>query len=342
MQQPIDKELLRKYIHRQCSPAELEQVKAFLITPGYKEILDELIREESEEEWNDLLKQPVRADEQMREWHSKFEERRNKVISMSTTDYSPRTRFTYLRYAAIFLLFILGAGYYSLQKENNLKTVQQVASLKTFQTKDGERATITLSDQTIVYMGPGSTLKYPEKFSGTTREISLTGEAFFEVAHNPAKPFQIHSGQLKTTVLGTSFKVNAFEGQAFEVKVATGKVRVDRMNKQQVEHLAVLTPGQQVRLSTTNSNAELGKLPVEEVLDWKASRLVFRDNTLQEITRELQRAYDVHINFVNPVKAREVLTVTLQVNVPLKETLKLLSQGARFTYNIQGKSITIK
>lgn len=356
MHQSIDKEILKKYIQGQCNATELALVRQFLLTPGSQEVLDELILEESSEEWDALLEQPVNADQQMMDWETRFEQRKNDRSRVNETGEQEegsiplqpaKGLYTFiLKYAAVWLVLLSGAGFYAVQqfRSKTPLATQETASaiLKEFRTKTGERATLTLSDGTVIYLGPESILKYPETFKGTSRQISLTGEAFFEVAHNPAKPFRIQSGKLRTTVLGTSFKVNAFEGQMFEVKVATGKVRVDRTDHSIVRHLAILTPGQLVRLPTADSEPVLAQLPVSEVLCWKASKMVFRDNTLQEIARELERAYDVSIRFSNAEKAREVVTISLQLNVPLQETLQLLSKGTHFSFHKNGKNITIK
>lgn len=347
MQQPINKELLKKYLKDNCSPAELQQVRAYLLKPGSRKILHELIIAESQEEWDLQTNTALESDEQMREWQAKFEQRkaaRTTFLDQSETPNSfKRTRF--LKYAAVWIPLILGVGIYTFNrlKETPSTSVPVTSTLvmKEFSTVKGQRAKITLADGTLVYMGPVSTLKYPDRFSDSTRVIALTGEAFFEVAHNPKKPFIIHTQNIHTQVLGTSFKVNAIKGQPFEVQVATGKVRVDRINPGQTEHLAVLTPGQQVMLSTLNSPAILGQIAVQDVRGWKNSRLVFKDQSIGEIAQQLERAYDVQFSFKNAAKAKEIVTVTLQDNVPLSQTLRVLSAGAQFKYSITGKNIII-
>lgn len=348
MQQPIDKELLKKYLKDTCTPAELQRVRAYLLRPGTREILHELITAESEADWNAATEAPVELDEQMRNWQGKFELRKT---TSHVTAYIPSTpgffkRNDFLKYAAVLTMVMLGIGIYSISrlKDSPATSTATTAKLlmKEFSTVKGQRATITLADGTRVYMGAASTLKYPEQFKDSIRGISLQGEAFFEVAHNPQKPFIIATHNLRTRVLGTSFKVNAVEGRPFEVQVATGKVRVDRINPESTEHLAVLTPGQQVSLNTLNSPAISGKVVVEDVQGWKKSKLVFNDQTIAEIARQLERAYDVQFSFKNAEKAKEVVTVTLQDNIPLNQTLRVLSAGAGFRYSIKGKNIIIK
>lgn len=347
MQQPIDKELLKKYLKDTCTPSELQRVRTYLLMPGTAEILHELITAESEEDWNKATNAPVLLDEQMRGWQSKFDSRKTTIDTAADVPPTPGffKRNNFLKYAAVLTTVVLGIGVYTLSrlKENPATTAGATAKLimKELSTVKGQRATITLADGTRVYMGAGSTLKYPEQFKDSVRGISLQGEAFFEVAHNPQKPFIIETYNLRTRVLGTSFKVNAIEGRPFEVQVATGKVRVDRISSGSTEHLAVLTPGEQVSLNTLNGPAVSGKVVVEDVQGWKKSKLVFKDQSISEIARQLERAYDVRFSFKNAAKAREVITVTLQDNVPLNQTLRVLSAGAQFKYSIKGKNITI-
>lgn len=345
MQQPIDKELLKKYLKDSCSPAELQQVRAYLLRPGTREILHELIIAETQEEWELQTSTTLDPDDQMSAWKSKFELRKAaRSTSLGETTLSlKRPRF--LKYAAIWIPLILGVGIYTFSRLKEPQSTPSPATaalvMKEFTTIKGQRAKITLADGTLVYMGPASTLKYPDQFSDSTRIIALTGEAFFEVAHNARKPFIIHTQNIRTQVLGTSFKVNAINGQPFKVQVATGKVRVDRVTPGQTEHLALLTPGQQVMLNTLNSPAILEQVALQDVLGWKNSRLVFKDQSIGEIAKQLERAYDVQFSFKSAAKAREIVTVTLRDNVPLNQTLRVLSAGAQFKYSIQGKNIII-
>lgn len=359
MQQDIAKELLRKYLTNTCSPSELLLVHRYLRKPGTHEILQELMAEESGAEWESATNKPVELDEQLSSWQSKFEARKaiaeqqqtHTPVTLNTASHKTITGFfkrnDLLKYAAVWSTIILGIGIYTFSKyqEKHLPNVTLTAKLinKEFSTVKGQRAKVTLTDGTIVYMGAASTLTYPEQFKGSTRSVSLAGEAFFEVAHNPNQPFIIHTQNIRTQVLGTSFKLNAIKGRPFKVQVATGKVKVARIFPgHREEQLAILTPGQQVTLKSLTGPAVSAELAVPDILGWKNSRLVFKDQTLREIAQQLERAYDVQFHFKNEEKAREVVTVTLQDNIPLNQTLRVLSAGAQFQYFIKGKNITIK
>ncbi|MBB2148298.1 FecR family protein [Pedobacter gandavensis] len=359
MQQATDKALLKKYLNNTCTPSELQLVRSYLLRPGTWEILNELMAEESAAEWERETNQPVELDEQLRNWQSKFEQRKANAVQpeeikpslVQTTQ--PKIipgffkRNDLFKYAAILSTIILGIGIYTFNnyrgKQVQPATLTAKISMKEFSTVRGQRAKITLTDGTVVYMGAASTLKYPEQFTGAQRNISLEGEAFFEVATNPNQPFLIQTENIRTQVLGTSFKVNAIKGRPFKVQVATGKVRVDRIKPgYPKEQLAILSPGQQVTLKTSDASTLTGQVAIKEIEGWKNSTLVFKDQTIGEIAAQLERAYDVQFRFKNEEKAKEVVTVTLQDNIPLNQTLRALSAGAQFQYNIKGKNITIK
>lgn len=151
-----------------------------------------------------------------------------------------------------------------------------------------EVRTVTLEDGTVVYLNANSKLIYPEKFEGNARAVSLEGEAFFEVARNPNKPFRITSGKISTEVLGTSFNINSTEDEAL-VTVVTGKVRV--MNEKNKEIL--LTPGEQGIYSKDQLRKQLTS--DENFLSWKTNVLVFNNTPISKVIDNINRHYHQHI-----------------------------------------------
>lgn len=157
---------------------------------------------------------------------------------------------------------------------------------------------IILPDSTVIVLNAGSTLKYPETFTGNTREITLEGEAFFDVAPDPRKPFIIHSGALNTTVLGTSFNITAYKHLAqLSVTVLTGKVAVmDTLSQQSVTLLpkqkATFNPATSQLLTSTADNPE-------NAMAWSKGRLVFEETLLPEVAVKLSNKYNIHITLMD-------------------------------------------
>lgn len=325
----LEKEVLRKYIQGNCTSQELASVKMLLAKPGAAEMLDELLTEEG----NLITANEDALDFKMDSWTNKI----NLKISEEQLQERPR-QTAFFRYAAIWILFALGAGIFGISYFK--KTKQPVAiAYQEIINPNGKRSKIVLSDSSTVYLGAGSKLRFPDQFKGNTREISLEGEAFFEIAHNKQKPFIIHTADVQTRVLGTSFKIIAFKAHPMSVEVATGKVRVDRLMHTKLQSLAVLTPGQQATyadgLTTKNSVA------IDDLKEWKEGHLVHTEKPLQQIMEELERWYDVKISISNHKKARMLMDINISTNIPIGKVMKVLSASGHFNYKINGNSITI-
>jgi ferric-dicitrate binding protein FerR (iron transport regulator) len=317
----MDKSLLEKYLDNNCTPAERALVEAYLQLPESTAVLSELLEERLDK---DMHADFYADKQQQQQWAAKMRTRmgRNGMVK-------PIRRWYYMVAAASILII---AGFLGLFN-NRKPTPVPMASLVN---KAGERKNLTLPDGSVIYLGASSQITYPEAFTGANREISIKGEAFFDIATDTKHPFIIHTGNVAVTVLGTSFKIAAFEGQAITVSVATGKVRVDDHTKGQ---LAILTAGKQI--SWDNKEATLADVNAGDIAAWHKGRLVFNNQTLEEIATTLERWYDVKINFSRPKKAKEKITVTLFASAGLNSNLQTLSVGNKFTYSIKGHEIIV-
>ncbi|GAB2703314.1 hypothetical protein GCM10027037_31350 [Mucilaginibacter koreensis] len=174
--------------------------------------------------------------------------------------------------------------------------VQAPVSYKELAAANGQISQVTLGDGTQVWLNSGSRLRYPEEFRGNTREVSLQGEAFFEVKHNASQPFLVHSGKLVTQVLGTSFNVKAYATDpVMKVDVVTGKVGV--INKvQKTAQTIFLTANQEAVYDI--KHAQLRKNEVAEgvvLSSWKDGKLVFKNQLLPEVLNALQRRFSIRL-----------------------------------------------
>ena len=169
---------------------------------------------------------------------------------------------------------------------------------KDYETKLGQHAKITLSDGTQIWLNAGSHLKYPIKFKGSTREVYLTGEAFFDVAKDKEHPFIIHTNKMDTKVLGTSFNVQAYPDHATqEVSVLTGRVNV---KSTVTEENVYVTPGQKVVFKSQNNKMQaFTDIPVNSISLWRKNIIVFEDAPLPEVIATINRNYNVAIQIEN-------------------------------------------
>ncbi|WP_408030357.1 FecR family protein [Tenacibaculum xiamenense] len=196
--------------------------------------------------------------------------------------------------ASIAILFSL-ASLYFLNNTHNEQQIE-IAQNDVKETQYGQKFTLTLSDGTIVKLNSDSRIIYPKKFSGSTREIELEGEAFFDVAHNPDKPFIIKTGDLSTKVLGTSFNIQAYkESKNIEVTLATGKVALYNKNKL----TSNLTPSEQASFSKTSGELNIKKVDISKYIEWKEGVLRFENTSLAEASIKLEKWFGVQFKFEN-------------------------------------------
>lgn len=163
---------------------------------------------------------------------------------------------------------------------------------------------IELEDGTKVWINSASRLRYPVIFSGDIREVYLEGEAYFEVQRDEERPFIVHSGEQKVTVLGTSFGISCYASEANDyTTLVSGKVKVDfERGKQSF----VLEPGMQVAYNKENGVAMERKVDVAEFVAWKDGKYIFKQKRLEDILSTLSRWYDFEVFYRNE-DVKEVL-----------------------------------
>lgn len=337
-----EKDLIRKYINKQCTTEELQELEKLMLRPGIQHLFDEVL----DEGFIALTPQTDTEQTHLDELLGKFNNKLNRVHTPVTPTLSAETNpdrvfkiKKYLPYAAIWALVVSGFFAYQFVSVKNGSAIQKVA-MREMVNPYGQRSKIILPDSSEVFLGAGSKLTIPEKFTGNLREISLQGEAFFQVIKNPKRPFIIHTGTVQTRVLGTSFKIEAFKNKPLTVSVVTGKVRVDDYAGNIHTSLAVLTPGQKVTYD--NGQAIAGKAIIDDTKAWKDGRQVFSGQALAEITDVLERWYNVKVEYKTAQKAEEKISVILNADKPLDNIMKVLSATGHFKYAINGKIITIR
>ena len=156
-----------------------------------------------------------------------------------------------------------------------------------------------LPDGTLVALNSNSKLTFPKKFKNNVREVTISGEAFFDVEHNPEKPFLINAGNTQVKVLGTSFIVRAYpENETVEVVVKTGKVELIQKqmeNATTVNHV-FLTPGEKGVYHNNNSIIEKSGNTNPNYLAWKTQDIIFNETPLNEVINCLKEVYHVEID----------------------------------------------
>jgi len=155
---------------------------------------------------------------------------------------------------------------------------------------------ISLADGSQVWVNAGAVLKYPKSFAGKTREVYLAGEAYFDVVHNAAQPFIVHTGSVVTTVLGTAFDIKAGKNSnTIVVTVTRGKVSVMAGKRL----LGFVTPNRQITYNTVNHEQTESTVDADKVIAWQQNDLHFDDVTFENAALQLEQHFNIRISFSN-------------------------------------------
>ncbi|MES1249681.1 MAG: FecR domain-containing protein, partial [Chitinophaga rupis] len=168
----------------------------------------------------------------------------------------------------------------------------------TLATGRGEQSPpLTLSDGTRVWLNAASSIRYPVAFSGDARQVEITGEAYFEVAKDPTKPFYVRARDVKVEVLGTHFNINAYQDEpSMRTTLLEGSVKVIAGGaSQRGRKEMLLSPGEQAQVG---KDVNLVKaVDVDQVMAWKNGMFNFNHTDLQSVLRQLARWYDIDVQF---------------------------------------------
>jgi len=318
--------LLSKYTNNRCTADELAQVKAILQSGLYQE---EWLSVMEDEATNDVIDG---SDVTGPGFDTAKVFAR---INESTAPIVKRYPYKWAIGLAATLLISLSAGYLLLH--NNYTSKQQDYIAKQV-THAGERKIITLTDGSTVVLNNRSELRYSSHFSGNKREVYLKGEAFFEVKHDTARPFIVHTAHLKVQVLGTSFNVKSYQNDNHTtVGVVTGKVGV---NGNKTKRTFMLLPGNVLSCDKRDTAFQQLNLTTDEILGWQKGLMAFHQETLEEIIPELERWYDVSVTLNSKQLLKKRITASFS-RKPLNEVLEILSKTAGFTYVINKNQVQI-
>jgi ferric-dicitrate binding protein FerR (iron transport regulator) len=162
----------------------------------------------------------------------------------------------------------------------------------TMSTPKGRQFQLILPDGSQVWLNAASSIRYPTSFTGNDRRVEITGEAYFEVAHNPSVPFKVEvNKKSEVTVLGTHFNINSYENEeSVSTTLLEGSVQVKNESG-----MIILKPGQQAKMVGLEKINVLNDVNLDKVMAWKNGVFNFEDATLQEVMRQLERWYDIDV-----------------------------------------------
>lgn len=303
----MEKELLRKYLKNNCTAGEFDELVDWVNSEaqndeakgwGYEqwEMFEPDQQKKDEKKFKTLL---YKIHYEINLKQGKNQENKIESLSKVTTWLS--------RAAAILFIPLLGVVLYLLTI-NNFQTGKYVNLAKTDSLEviapQGSKTVVHLSDGSEVQLNYGSKIKYPHFFSNDKREVKLSGEGFFKVAHNPEKPFVVKAGPLNIKAVGTTFNVLAYPGDdVIETTLVSGKVILEQVKKDgEIMNIGAMRPGLHV-----NYNLQTGSIlgtegSVEKYISWTEGKLIFEDTPIHQVAERLGRMFNVDFEVKDEVK----------------------------------------
>ena len=345
------KTILKKYVNNTTNKVEFRKLLDHLISPGGREEVKENIRQSRKQISSGSSKGNYSDDFKNVQSNLMKKIAKDRPHSPAfTTDTRYRTQSSsWVKVAAVVtLVLIASAAIYTVMRPS-----QGSAPMLVKNVANGQKSTVTLADGSIIRLNAGSRLTYPETFESDTRSIQLVGEAFFEVVRDEKRPFIIKSGDLVTTVLGTSFNISAFPDQDISVTVATGKVRVESSsksdspfegaregNKGQQGDVSkdqgpktksqLLTPGQQATFKPTTGELTKTEVDIDQYIAWKDGILVLQDKSFEELEEILEKWYGVPVT----IEGEKLKTCMIRAKFQ-NPSMKKLMDALKYIYEIE-------
>ena len=329
----MEKEKLLKYLNNACSEQEFEEIVGWIRDNA----LSKGSRERAFKDWKCFVpageKNEKKYQALLDKIHHEINLNQNKK---STTRYlSFSNTLTWLsKAAAILFIPLLSVMLYFISQnkiqrgsisENLNDSIEIVAPV-------GSRTVVQLTDGTEVHLNYGSRIKYPRIFSGDTRDIKLEGEGYFDVAHNPEKPFIVKAGEVQVKALGTAFNVHAYpEDETVSTSLIEGKVVLEKYTTgKNTRVIETMLPGEHVAYQPLSGKITSSKGDLYKYIAWKEGKMVFDNEPITDVVAALGRKFNVDIDLADNVK-EYTYTVTF-FNDPLYLILDLMAETTPITY----------
>lgn len=354
-------ELISRKLAQQATEEELRELQEYFLKNPYDQYFDELITSywdsqhetaqhetDSDEHFNHILQM---ADE--------TPVTESKFIPFEGDSRAPNKKrwIRRITIAASFLLLAFSWWWFTPVKKVKPTDIRSIKQSEIVANK-GTRSRIVLPDSSIVYLNADTKLNYPQQFSQDKREVYLDGEAFFNVKKNPNKPFIVHTSGIQVKVLGTTFNVKAYStGKLIETSLITGSIEVTVNNRPNEK--ITLSPNAKLVIKNNGSGPanekknekaspdfEINPIkpdPKDNTIvetQWMENRLVFRNETFDEVARMMERWYNVIIEIDDDELKSILLSGTFE-NETIEQALDALKYTKSFRYNTSGEKIKI-
>jgi transmembrane sensor len=273
-----------------------------------------------------------------------------KTVPVIQTDVQPGTAGAILTLSNGKQIVLDSTGNGPLLTQGNTKLLNQQGRLSynntapdgsavvynTMTTTKGKQYQLQLSDGSKIWLNAASSVTYPTSFTGNERKISITGEAYFEIAHDAKRPFTVSTNGMEIQVLGTHFNVNAYDDEEnTSTTLLEGSIKIKNQHT-----TALLTPGQQLQLNKQGKIKLVTDADVQEAVAWKDGLFLMKKAGIASIMRQIARWYDVEVSYSDGIPAGRI-SGDIPRNMNLSKVLEVMElSGVHFTMN--GKKVEVK
>lgn len=209
----------------------------------------------------------------------------------------------------------------------------------TMSTPRGGQYNLTLADGTKVWLNAASSITYPVAFSGAERKVAVTGEAYFEVAHEKSKPFIVQTNNQEIRVLGTHFNVKAYDDDAgISTTLLAGSVQIKNLSSGKSE---VLKPGQQAKVFKDQPQISIKAVNAEDFISWKNGYFIFDNQSIKSVMKIMSRWYDVDVVYDN-LNREDKFGGTFSRASNLSEILHNLEQVGKIHFKMEARKVIVR
>lgn len=335
---PISPILLEKYLRNQCTDQEKELVEAWYASlNGQADFLDSLPEAEQQRLQDDTFSA-------IQHQIDLPEEAEQPVVKTF-----PLGRIAWLAASISLILGVYGLYRYSENRPSAATVVQsekripsdEVAAIR-FVNQEPRLVMHRLPDNSTVWMHAGAAISYPKTFARDSRQVTFSGEGFFDIQKDKARPFLIRSGEMQIKVLGTSFNVKApTSHRIFQISVVTGRVQVTVPDKDENEQQVILHPQQQATFETDSRRLVASAIPLQSRHELYEPVSIQFDNTpINQVIKQLEKRFSVSIRLLNPKMASCLVSADFE-HQSLPSIMEMLCTALDATYTLSGNVITL-
>jgi ferric-dicitrate binding protein FerR (iron transport regulator) len=261
----------------------------------------------------------------------------------------PEFKRIYLVAATVAALIMAGAFWWLTQHPDSNRTAERVVVPESAETEKTPadftlytgKHFVQLSDKTAVTLNKGTELQVSHAFGDNHREVTLRGEAYFDVHHDPKKPFIIHANGITVKVMGTAFNVRAYPGaNKVNVTVMRGLVQVGS----EEEVYSLVRPHEQISIELDTHEFLVQEANLDQTEDWRKRFMIFEDTRLEEVLRDIHDLYGAEVVLQQQSLKDCPLTATFSDEAPLEDVIRAVAQayGMRYQISDDSRKVTLE